>query len=192
MSSETADRTVTCIPEVAGRPKENGMNAWRLLAAAGVTVGLITPGGAAGATPAPSVQGSGRVTLSAAYDELAGDPVRFQLQARGVGGATRGTFNVVHLDAAGGLYAHFEGDVTCASIVGGVAYTTGIIRKGWLREYPDLNLQGSAAAITVSDGGRTNDVLGFDFEFFGSTIQPCQNRKVGPGLPVESGNFIVR
>ena len=170
------------------------MNAWQFLAAAAVTVGLSTPGGAAEAVPAPSVHGSGMVTLHAPFfdEDVAGDHVRFQLQAQGAGAATKGTFNVVHLDDAGGLYAHVMGDVTCVTIVDGVAYTTGIIRKAWLREYPDLNLQGTAAAITVADGGTANDVLGFDFEFFGSTIRPCQNHDVRPFLPVESGNFHVR
>lgn len=169
------------------------MHAWRLLVAAAVTVGSITPGSAAEAAPAPSVHGSGRVILQAPFfdPDVAGDPVRFQVQAQGQGMAAQGTFNVVHLDDEGGLYAHIEGDVTCLSVVGGVAHTTGIIRKAWLREYPDLNLQGTAAAITVSDG-TTSDVLGFDFEFLGSTIQPCQHHDVHPFLPVESGGFTVR
>ena len=169
------------------------MHAWRFLAAAAVTVGSITPGAAADAAPAPSVHGSGRVILPAPFfeDDVAGDPVRFQVQAQGHGGAAQGTFNVVHLDDQGGPYAHIVGDVTCLSVVGGVAYTTGIIRKAWLRDYPELNLQGTAAAITVSDG-TTGDVLGLDFEFFGSTIQPCQNHNVHPFILVDSGDFTVR
>ena len=49
--------------------------------------------------------------------------------------AGRSTFNVVHLDDEGGLYPHIVGDVTCLTVIGGVAYTTGIIRQAWLREY---------------------------------------------------------
>ncbi len=170
------------------------MQAWRVFMAAAVTVGSITPGAAAEAAPAPSLHGSGMVTLPAPFfdDDVAGDPVRFQVQAQGHGEAAQGTFNIVHLDDEGGLYAHIVGDVTCLSVVGGVAYTTGIVRKAWLREYPGLNLQGTAAAITVSDGSTTTDVLGFDFQFFGSTIAPCQTRQVPPFLPVEAGNFTVR
>lgn len=189
----TAHRTVTA----SGKPvhtRENEMHVWHFLAAAAVTVGSISPGGAAEAAPTPSVHGSGMVTLPAPIfdDDVAGDPVRFQLQAQGAGPATRGTFNVVHLDDAGGLYAHVMGDVTCLSVVDGVAYTTGIIRKAWLRDYPDLDLEGTAAAITVADRGTATDVIGFNFEFFGSTIQPCQNHDVDPFLPIETGNFTVR
>ena len=170
------------------------MRAWRVLVAAAVTVGWLTPGAAAEAVPAPSVRGSGWVVLPAPlFDEdVAGDPVRFQVQAQRRGGAAEGTFNVVHLDDQGGVYAHIEGEVSCLSVVGGVAYTTGIIRKGWLRDYPDLNLRGTAAAITVSDGTKKNDVIGFDFEFFERTILPCLNHDVQPFLPVEPGGFTVR
>lgn len=170
------------------------MLAWRFVVAAAVTVGWLTPGTAAEAAAAPSVHGSGRVILPAPFfdADVAGDPVRFQVQAQGQGVAARGTFNVVHLDDEGGLYAHIVGDVTCLNVVRGVAYTTAIIRKAWLREYPDLNLQGTAAAITVSDGGTTTDVLGFDFEFFGRPVQPCESLDVQPFLPVDSGNFTVR
>lgn len=168
------------------------MRAGRFLMAAGVIAGVIVTGGRAEAATPSSVHGSGRVTLPSEFGDFVGDPVRFTLQARDRNGATQGTFNVVHLDDAGGMYAHIVGDVTCVSVADGVAYTTGIVRKAWLRDSPGIDLQGTAAAITVADGGMANDVIGFDFEFFESTIQPCQNRSVPPFLPVETGGFTVR
>lgn len=126
------------------------------------------------------------------FDDVAGDPVRVQLQVQDSPSGTQGTFNIVHLDDAGGLYAHIVGDVNCASIVDGVAFTTGIIRKAWVGGRPALDLHGTAAAITVGDGGVSGDGLGFSFEFFGRPIQPCQQQEVPPFLPVDSGNFTVR
>jgi len=41
----------------------------------------------------------------------------------------------------------------------------------------------------VADGG-SNDAVGFDFEFFGSSIDPC--KPLPTFLPVEHGNFTVR
>ena len=42
------------------------------------------------------------ITLPPEYGDLAGDQVLFQLRAQGVQ-APSGTFNIVHLDDAGGL-----------------------------------------------------------------------------------------
>jgi hypothetical protein len=141
------------------------------------------------AAPEPSVRGAGIVTLPSWFGDVAGDRVVFGLNARGTGQAATGTFNVVHLDDAGGLYAHANGEVTCVSVADGMAVTTGIIRRAWFRDFPGWDVTGTAAAITVADGG-SNDVLGFDFEFFPSSITPCC--KVEPFAPVEQGNFTVR
>ena len=168
------------------------MRVRRFLTATVVAVGVLGFGGGADAAPTQSVHGSGMVTLPYDFDDAAGDTVRFQVQAQGGDGATRGTFNVVHLDDAGGLYAHAVGDVRCVVVSGGVAYTTGIIRRAWFRDFPGWNVNGTAVAITIADGGRRNDALGFDFEFFGRTIEACQNRQVPGLLPVEAGDFTVR
>lgn len=166
------------------------MRARRLVAAvAGVTVGLIAGGGGAGASPSPSVQGAGWVTLPAAFGEVAGDRVLFQVRAGGDGTGS-GRFTVVHLDDAGGLYARLVGDVTCVAGDGGAVVTTGVITHAWFRDFPGSAVVGMDAAITVVDGGRT-DALGFDFEFFeGRPIAPCQ---AAPFLlPVDRGDFTVR
>ncbi len=168
------------------------MRTGRLVAtmAAGVLAGLVGFGAGAGASPGPSVHGSGMVTLPAAFGDFGGDPVLFQLQAHGSGQTASGRFNVVHRDDDGGLYAHAVGDVTCVSVVDGVATTTGIIRHAWFRDLPGSAVVGMAVAITVADNG-TEDVLGFNFEFFdGATIAPCT--PVTPFLPVARGDFVVR
>ena len=88
-----------------------------------------------------------------------------------------------------GLYAHLVGEVTCLSVVDGVAVTTGNVQRAWFRDFPGWDITGTAAAITVADGGVT-DVLGFDSEFFMRSITRCG--RVEPFVVVEKGNFTVR
>ncbi len=166
------------------------MRARRFLASAIVVVGLVGFTGTAEAVPGPSVSGAGMIILPPEYGDLAGDPVLFQLRAQ-VGQAGSGTFHVVHLDDAGGLYAHVVGDITCVSVSDGIAVTTGIIRRAWFRDFPGSVVVDTNVAITVADNGR-NDAIGFDFEFFDddSVIPPCAD--VPPGIPVARGNFTVR
>jgi hypothetical protein len=129
------------------------------------------------------------ITLPQAYGDVAGDQVLFQLRAQG-GQAPPGRFNVVHVDNAGGLYAHAVGDITCVSVSDGVAVTTGIIRHAWFRDFPGSLVVDTAVAITVADNGR-NDALGFDFEFFeGREILPCE--AVPSVIRLARGNFTIR
>jgi len=160
------------------------MWARRIVAAVVVVVSLVGFGGSANAAPAMAVNGSGMVVLPPEYGEFAGDPVWFQLHTSGASGR----FDVVHLDEAG-LYAHVTGDVTCVSVSEGVAVTTGIVRHAYFRDFPGSEAVDMAVAITVADGG-TNDAISFDFEFFGSTISPCQ--AITPVIPVTRGNFVIR
>ena len=165
------------------------MRARRFLAGAAVVAGLGSFGGAAAASPGPAVSGAGVITLPPEYGDVAGDQVLFQLQTRG-GQAPSGTFSVVHIDDAGGLYAHAVGDITCVSVSDGVAVTTGIIRHAWFRDLPGSLVVDTAVAITVADNG-TNDALGFDFEFFDSReIPPCDT--VPPVIRLARGNFTIR
>lgn len=127
------------------------------------------------------------MTLPSEYGDFAGDRVLFQLRASGSGELTSGQFNIVHLDDTG-VYAHLVGDVTCLAVTDGLAVATGIIRHAWLQDVPGSAVVGTAAAITVADGGE-NDVLGFDFEFFESTIAPCGEET--PFIPVDRGNFTL-
>ncbi len=165
------------------------MRTRRFAAAVVGLLGLLGATSPAGATPGPSLHGSGSVTLPAGFDDAAGDSVRFVVNARGSGDQATGTFNVVHLDDAGGLYAHLLGEVTCLSVVDGVAVTTGIVQRAWFRDFPGWDITGTAAAITVADGGVT-DVLGFDFEFLMHSITPCG--RVEPFVVLEKGSFTVR
>ena len=129
------------------------------------------------------------ITLPPAYGDLAGDQVLFQLRARG-GHAPSGTFNVVHIDDAGGLYAHVVGDITCVSASDGIAVTTGIIRHACFRDFPGSLVVNTGVAITVADDG-TSEALGFDFEFFeGREILPCE--AMPPVIPVTRGRFTIR
>ena len=165
------------------------MRGRRLATAASLVLGLVGFTGAAGAAPAASasVAGAGWVTLPSDYGDFAGDKVLFQVHAQD-GRTVAGAFNVVHLDDAG-VYAHLVGEVQCVSVSNGVAVTTGIIRQGWIRDLPGADLRNLAVAITVADEGA-DDRLAFDFEFFGSTIQPCG--ALSPWIPVDRGNFVVR
>jgi hypothetical protein len=159
----------------------------RTLLTAGLTSALLGFGaGTANASPAPSVNGTGMITLPAEYGDFAGDTVLFQLQT--YAGATAGRFNVVHLDEEG-LYARIVGDLTCVTVANGVTVTTGIARHVFIRDVPGASeAEGTAVAITVADRG-TQDALGFDFEFFGSQIPPCG--AVPPVIPLDQGDFVV-
>ena len=165
------------------------MRARRFLAGAAVVAGLGGLGGAAAASPGPAVSGAGMITLPPEYGDVAGDQVLFQLRAQG-GQTPSGTFTVVHIDAAGGLYAHAVGDITCASVSDGVAITTGTIRHAWFRDFPGSLVVGTAGAIAVADNG-TSDAMGFDFEFFdGREILPCE--PLPPVIPLTRGRFTIR
>ena len=165
------------------------MRARRFVASAVVVVGLAGLGGTAAAFPAPYVSGAGMITLPPEYGDLAGDQVLFQLRTQR-GPAPSGTFNVVHIDDAGGLYAHVVGDITCVSVADGIAVTTGVIRHAWFRDFPGSLVVDTDVAITVADNGL-NDALGFNFEFFdGEEILPCD--AVPPVIPVARGNFTIR
>ncbi len=152
-------------------------------------VSVVGFASSAGAAPALSMNGAGMVTLPSWFEDVAGDRVVFELNTQGSGELATGRFSVVHLDDQGGLYAYASGEVTCVSVVDGVAVTTGVIRRAWFRDFPGWDVAGTAVAITVVDRG-TNDVLGFDFEFFESSITPCG--KVEPFVSVDHGNFTVR
>ncbi|MGI8809571.1 MAG: hypothetical protein ACR2KK_17365 [Acidimicrobiales bacterium] len=129
------------------------------------------------------------ITLPPEYGDEAGDQVLFQLVAQS-GQAPSGTFNVVHIDDAGGLFAHLVGDLTCVSVADGIAVTTGTIRHAWFRDFPGSLVVGTAVAITVADNGR-NDAIGFDFEFFERReIRPCE--AVPPVIRLARGNFTIR
>ena len=129
------------------------------------------------------------ITLPSEYGDVAGDQVLFQLRTQG-GQAPSGTFNVVHIDDAGGLYAHVVGDITCVSTSDGLAVTTGIIRHAWFRDFPGSLVVNTGVAITVADNG-TSDALGFDFEFFdGREILPCE--PLPPVIPLTRGRFTIR
>ena len=164
------------------------MRARRFLVGAAVAAGLASFSAAAVASPAPSVSGAGIISLPPEYGDVAGDQVLFQLWTRG-GQAPSGTFNVVHIDDAGGLYAHVVGDITCVSVSDGIAVTTGIIRHAWFREFPGSLVVNTGVAITVADNG-TSDALGFDFEFFdGRTIVTCE--PLPPVIPLARGRFTI-
>lgn len=165
------------------------MRTRRFLVGAAVVAGLGSFSGAATASPGPSVSGAGMITLPPEYGDEAGDQVLFQLQAQG-GAAPSGTFNVVHVDDAGGLFAHVVGDITCVSVSDGIAVTTGIIRRAWFRDFPGDLVVNTGVAITVADNGK-NDALGFDFEFReGREIQPCE--WVPPIIRLARGNYTIR
>ena len=164
------------------------MGARRFLVGAAVAAGLASFSGAAAASPAPSVSGAGMITLPSEYGDVAGDQVLFQLRAQG-GQAPSGTFNVVHIDDTGGLYAHVVGDITCVSTSDGIAVTTGIIRHAWFRDFPGSLVAGTAVAITVA-ANSTNDALGFDFELDGRDILPCE--PLPPVIPLTRGGFTIR
>lgn len=164
------------------------MRVRRFIAGAAAAASLASLGGAAAASAAPSVSGAGKITLPPQYDDVAGDQVLFRLRTQG-GQTPSGTFHIVHMDDDGGLFARLTGDITCVSISGGIAATTGFIRHAWFRDFPGSIVVDTAVAITVADNGR-NDALGFDFAFReGREILPCE--VVPPAIRLAAGGFTI-
>jgi hypothetical protein len=145
--------------------------------------------GAAFASPGPdhSVTGGGTFFTSL----FPGDRVTVALTARTLpDGSPQGRFTLVHHLPKGPVFARFSGDVTCLTVVGQTAFTSGVITQGETELAHDVDLTGETVAMTIVDGNGA-DLFALDASFLGShTIPPCQ-----PGVLLETmdtGNFVVR
>ncbi|MFJ2867885.1 hypothetical protein [Kitasatospora sp. NPDC087314] len=166
------------------------------------TAAAATPAAATGPAADPAggaagpvrVHGAGGTVLTAAFGEFAGDPVRFELDARaGVNTdprTTSGHFHVTHVHTDGRPVADFEGDVTCLAVGGREAIATGVVTRGEAPWFPGRPLVGQQVAISVEDDGRRGDRLGWIWGMFGAPVSDCQGTV--PFIRTTSGDFTVR
>ncbi|MFJ9607523.1 hypothetical protein ACIRS1_14415 [Kitasatospora sp. NPDC101176] len=147
-----------------------------------------------GAAGTARLHGTGGTVLTAAFGDFAGDPVRFELDARADVNTdprtTRGHFHVRHVHTDGRLVADFEGDVTCLGVGGREAIATGVITKGDAPWFPGLTLVGQKVAVSVEDDGPRGDRLGWVWGAFGLPVADCQGTV--PFIRTTGGDFTVR
>ncbi|MEV4222268.1 hypothetical protein [Nonomuraea sp. NPDC049725] len=148
--------------------------------------------GTAPSAPEPRLSGSAGGVLTKAFGSWAGDPVKFQIEARGGPGTTKGRFQVFHGNSrTGGVVAEFEGKITCLLVGGEVAVATGVITRGQANLTNDKNtdVTGQKVSFTVHDDGRS-DRLYWMWGFMNAPINDCQG--TAPILKTSHGNFKVR
>jgi hypothetical protein len=117
---------------------------------------------AAAAAP-PQVKGEGSGIYLA--PPFAGDRIDITLEA----GGGSGHFDVIHHDKLGNTFGRLSGLVTCLSLRGKSAFTSGIITAG---QGPKVvgELVGKALAITIVDDGAVH-LAGVSFPL--DRIPPC-------------------
>lgn len=136
-----------------------GMSLVSLAALGCLLAGL--PSAAAASPPQVRGQGSG-VYL---HPPFTGDRVDIVLEAHG----GSGHFDVTHFDKFGKVFDHLSGLVTCLSVKGTSAFTSGTITSA---QAPELagDLVGKSLAITIVDDGN-GDFVGISLPL--DRMQPC-------------------
>ncbi|MFI6797405.1 hypothetical protein [Streptosporangium canum] len=169
----------------------------RGIAGLAATLALITGtatasfAGTAPSDPEPRLSGSAGGKLTKTFGPWAGDPVKFQIEARGGPGTTKGTFKAFHgKGRTGGVVAEFEGKITCLLVGGEVAVATGVITRGYanLTDEKNTDVTGQKVSFTVHDNGRS-DRLYWMWGFMNAPINDCQG--MAPILKTSHGDFKV-
>lgn len=145
-----------------------------LLAALGSSLTGI-PSAVAASPPQVRGQGSG-IYL---YPPFTGDRVEIALESSG----TSGRFAVTHFDKLGNVFDQLSGTITCVSITGNTASTTGTITAA--TPIPVIgDVSGKAFAITVVDNGD-QDLVGVSYPL--DEIAPCTSWPVN--TVIDRGGF---
>ncbi|MCK2242549.1 MULTISPECIES: hypothetical protein [unclassified Crossiella] len=159
------------------------------LAATAVVSGVAAPAFAAEAPM--SVRGSAGGQLGPEFGPMAGDPVRFEIQASATDPMKpSGTFKVTHHKPDGSLLARFSGEVTGLHAVGQVGVVNGKITWAEHPGAPQLEFVGKPVSLTVQDEGRHGDRIGWVWGFFGQPVSPLQG--TAPVLRLSDGDLSVR
>ena len=135
------------------------------------------------------MKGKAGGVLGEEWGPYAGDPVSFEVDARGDDPLNpTGTFHVIHRNPDGSLVADFSGKVTSLYAVDEVGILTGKIDRA---DHPDVPREfiGKEIALTVYDGGRKGDRIGWVWGFFDAPVSRVQG--TAPHFPVTWGNFQV-
>ncbi|GAB2556624.1 hypothetical protein [Kribbella endophytica] len=176
-----------------------GLAAASLLAALTGTAAQATSSTPSGPTAAPlrasptstmQVKGKAGGVLGEEWGpDYAGDPVSFEVDARGDDPLhPTGTFHVIHRNPDGSLVAEFSGKVSSLYAVDEVGILTGTIGRA---DHPGVPREfiGKEIALTVYDGGRKGDRIGWVWGFFDAPVSRVQG--TAPHFPVTWGNFTV-
>jgi hypothetical protein len=135
------------------------------------------------------VKGKAGGVLGEEWGPYAGDPVSFEVDAQGDDPLNpTGTFHVVHSNPDGSLVAEFSGKVSSLYAVDEVGIVTGKIDRA---DHPGVPQEfiGKEIALTVYDGGRKGDRIGWVWGFFDAPVSRVQG--TAPHFPVTWGNFRV-
>ena len=146
-----------------------------MAAAAALLAGLP----AAVASPTPQVRGQGSGVYL--HPPFTGDRVDIALDAQGGGGR----FEVTHVDKFGKVFDHLLGVVTCVSVKGTSAFTSGTITAA---EAPELagDLVGKSLAITIVDDAN-GDLVGLSFPL--DQISPCSPWPLN--MVIDRGSYTI-
>jgi hypothetical protein len=146
-----------------------------LAAAAFLLAGLP----AAAAAPNPQVRGQGSGVYL--HPPFTGDRVDIALDAQGASGR----FEVTHVDKFGKVFDHLLGVVTCVSVSGATAFTSGTITAA---EAPELagDLVGKSLAITIVDDGN-GDLVGLSFPL--DQMSPCSPWPLN--MVIDRGSYTI-
>ncbi len=151
------------------------------------------PLAAADAGPVMTVRGSAGGTLPGQFGPMAGDPVRFTVDATAPFTdplRPRGTFQVSHHKPDGSLLARFSGEVTSLHAVGQVGILTGTVTWAEHPGAPQVEFVGKPVSLTVQDEGVRGDRIGWVWGFFGEPVSRLQG--TAPVLRLSDGGFTVR
>ncbi|MCP3798196.1 hypothetical protein NLX83_02895 [Allokutzneria sp. A3M-2-11 16] len=164
-----------------------------VLLASVMTAGAAT----ATATPAPaepegSLVGAAGGKLGEIFGPLAGDPVRFTVDAKGTPGKVGGTFHVLHTKPDGGAFAEFSGKVDCLVSAHGQAVVTGIVEREALPGLPPgTSIIGKRIGLSVDDRGRHGDRIGWSW-FTGGFVSTLPCTSTVPFFTTTTGDYKVR
>lgn len=155
---------------------------WGLL---GPTALILVLSGLPPAAASSPGQVSGQGSGIYLHPPFTGDRVAITMETP-AGTSGTGRFDVIHFDKLGDVFAHLTGAVTCVSVSGNRAFTTGTITSG---HAPDAvgDVVGKAFAITLVDHGA-KDLAGVSYPL--DEIPPCTLWPLN--MMIDDGGYTVR
>ncbi|SDM98735.1 hypothetical protein [Allokutzneria albata] len=161
-----------------------------------IMLASVVSASAATATPTEpegSLTGAAGGKLGEMFGPLAGDPVRFAVDAKGSPGKVGGTFHVLHTKPDGKAFAEFSGKVDCLISAHGQAVVTGIVERESLPGLPPgTTVIGKRVGLSVADRGRHGDRIGWSWATggFEQSTLPCTSTV--PFFTTTQGDYKLR
>ncbi|MFB9905937.1 hypothetical protein [Allokutzneria oryzae] len=161
--------------------------------ASALAAGAATVATAAPAEPEGRLVGSAGGTLPKMFGPLAGDPVRFTVNAHGTPGKAGGTFHVLHTKPDGKAFAEFSGRVDCLFSAHGQAVMTGIVERAELPGLPpEIKVVGKRVGLSVQDNGKRGDRIGWSWATGGFEQNTLLCNSTVPFFTTTNGDYKVR